>query len=373
VQLKRMGNTKNCKIVLATGGTGGHIFPALAVAREIENLALQQAEVLFVGGKYGQEQKLITDAGYKIYLLPVKGILGKGIKAISNMGFVLYSMIICFLWLRKVKPDVVVGFGSYASFVPVYVAWKMGIPTCIHEQNSYPGFTNRFLGKRVDRVFLSFPDDMEIFDKNKTEVLGNPVRQEIIEAAKVSNGIIDGGNKKINLLILGGSQGAKGINDAVLESLALFKSIGVSLYHQTGKLDYERVLSVYRSSGLKNYRVVPFIDDMTDAYLWADLVVCRAGASTIFELAIMGKPSILIPYPYAANDHQRKNARYLEKVGGAMVVEQGFLKKNSLGNIVADLIAIPGKLKEMSKAAKSIAKPEASIKLTQRILELSRC
>ncbi|GAB6887014.1 undecaprenyldiphospho-muramoylpentapeptide beta-N-acetylglucosaminyltransferase [Desulfothermus okinawensis JCM 13304] len=368
-----MSVSKKCRIVLATGGTGGHIFPALAVAREIENFAQKQAQVIFVGGKYGQEKKLILGAGYNVYLLPVKGILGKGVRSITNMGLVLYSSIICYLWLKKIRPSVIAGFGSYASFVPVYVGYKMGIPTCIHEQNSYPGFTNRFLGKRVDKVFLSFPDEAGIFEKHKTEVLGNPVRQEIIDAAKRENGNIDGGRKKINLLIVGGSQGAKGINDAVMDSLVLFKTMGVSLYHQTGELDYERVLSAYKAAGIDKYKVVPFIEDMKEAYLWADLVVCRAGASTIFELATMGKPSILIPYPYAANDHQRINARFLERVGGAMVVEQPFLESNSLGSIVADLVAIPGKLKEMSKAARSIARPDASLKLTQRIVELGRC
>ncbi len=357
------------RVVLATGGTGGHIFPALAVAHKIREEA-PDIEILFVGGKYGQEKKWVSEAGFSIYTLPVKGIMGKGVYAISGGVLLVISLIRCFIWLKKIRPRVVAGFGSYASFAPVYLATWMNIPTCIHEQNSYPGFTNRFLAKRVDKVFLSFPDENGIFGGENIEVVGSPVREEIIKGSECKNGNIEGGNKRINLLVIGGSQGAKAINDAVINSLPLFKKMGIKLYHQTGKMDYDRVLKAYRELNMENSRVVPFISCMAEAYCWADLVVCRAGASTIFELAVMGKPSILIPYPYAAADHQRMNASFLEKKGGAMVVNQSFLREKRLGNIVADLVAIPGKLKEMSRAAKSLAKRDAAEKIAKSIIEM---
>jgi len=358
------------RIILATGGTGGHIFPALAVAEELKKRNHKDKDIVFIGGKYGQEKRIITEAGFQIYVLPVKGILGKGIKAASSLVLLSYSMLKCMLFLKRFKPDIVVGFGGYASFVPVYLATKMGIQSCIHEQNSYPGFTNRFLGKRVDRIFLSFPDKMGIFDEKKTVVTGNPVREGFLQKAGHTNIHLEGANKRVNLLVVGGSQGAKAINDAVIESLSILKRLGIKIYHQTGKLDYKRVFHAYNAHNIKDCRVVPFILDMADAYQWADLVVCRAGASTIFEICIMGKPSILIPYPYAANNHQRVNARFLEEAGGAIVIEQSFLERKKLGSIVADLIAIPGKLKEMGRAAKAVARPDATKVVVDNILEM---
>jgi len=359
-------------VILATGGTGGHIFPALAVANKLKDLFKENIKIVFIGGRYGQEKRLFPMDEYECFLLPVKGIAGKGIKTIINSFLVLYSMITCYKILRKLKPDIVVGFGSYASFVPVYLATKMNIPTCIHEQNSYPGITNRILGKRVDKIFLSFPDEFGIFDMSKTEVVGNPVREEILNAAKEDHSHIDGGNKKINLLVVGGSQGAKAINDGVLSSLPILKKMGVKIHHQTGEIDFSRVLKGYNDNKMQGCIVEPFIKDMASAYKWADLVVCRAGASTIFELAVMGKPSILIPYPYAAKDHQKVNASYLERAGGALVLEQSMLETKSLGNIVADVVSIPGKLKDMARGARSVAKPRATDDLVNGILKLVR-
>lgn len=358
------------KVVLATGGTGGHIFPALAVANKLTEILGDKVKIVIIGGKYGQEKKLFPKDQYDYYLLPVKGIAGKGIKTIINSFMIFYSMLTCYKILRKVKPDVVMGFGSYASFVPVYVATMMNIPTCIHEQNSYPGITNKILGKRVDKIFLSFPDEFGVFDTSKTEVVGNPVRSEIVNAAKDYQWQIDGGNRKINLLVVGGSQGAVAINNAIISSLNVLKKIGVKIHHQTGETDFYRVLKKYSDNQMQGCKVEPFIKDMAKAYMWADLVVARAGASTIFELAVMGKPSILIPYPYAAHDHQRINASYLEKAGGAIVLDQTMLEAKPIGNIVADVVSIPGKLKEMAKGARSVAKPFATDDLANGILTL---
>lgn len=358
------------KIILATGGTGGHIFPALAVADELKTRGLKDLQLIFMGGKYGQEKSLVPKSGYNIMLLPVKGILGKGLNSASNIVLVFFSMFKGYLFLRRFKPDIVMGFGGYASFVPVFLATKMGISTCIHEQNSFPGFTNRFLGKRVDKIFLSFPDTRGVFPRHRTLVVGNPVRADFLRESEGENGHIEGANKRMNLLVVGGSQGAKGINDIIIDSLTIFKKLGVRIYHQTGSMDYERVCQAYVANNMKEFKVEPFISNMAKAYRWADLVVCRAGASTIFELAVMGKPSVLIPYPYAANNHQRVNAKFLEQGGGAIVLEQSYLKNNRLGSVVADLIAIPGRLKQMSKAVKKLARPDATKRIVDVLIEM---
>ncbi len=357
------------RIIFATGGTGGHIFPALAVAREIQE-RVDHREIYFIGGKYGQESSLIPQGGFEIYLLPIKGFLGRGIKALPNFFRLGLSMLRCFAFLKKIGPHAVVGFGGYASFVPVYVATWLKIPTALHEQNSLPGLTNKILAKRVDRIFLTFPDEEEVFDPSKVVITGNPIRRELLEKAKDGEVFMVGAGRKLHLLIFGGSQGARGINDAVIESLPLFKKMGVKIYHQTGKADFNRVKQAYKENGIEDARVVPFIEDMGEAYGWAHLVICRSGASTIAELTALGKPSILIPFPHATHNHQRKNASFLEKAGAAIMIEQGYLKDKRLGEVVYNLITIPGKLGEMGKRAKSLGQPEAASKVVEEIERL---
>ncbi len=354
------------RIVFATGGTGGHIFPALAVAREIIDRG-KNKKIYFMGGRYGQESFLIPAKGFDIYLLPIKGFLGRGLGAIPNFFRLGISMVKCFVFLKRIKPHVVVGFGGYASFVPVYMATWLGIPTAIHEQNSLPGVSNKILAKRVDRIFLTFPDEEGMFDSSRVVITGNPIRKELLERNREMNGYGPREGRGLHLLIFGGSQGARGINDAVIESLPIFKDMGVKIYHQTGKADLERVKKAYEDAGIVGAIIVPFIEDMGRAYGWSHLVICRSGASTIAELTALGKPSILIPFPHATHNHQRKNAYFLEKAGAAIMIEQGYLRDKKLGEVVYNLASIPGKLAEMGKRAERLGRPEAAIVVAREI------
>lgn len=344
------------RVILTTGGTGGHIFPALAVAEEIK-ARFGEAEVLFVGGLRGREGELAEKAGLRFVGLPVAGVLGRGWRALSILGWLPRSMWRSWSLLRSFKPDVVLGFGGYAGFPVVLAAWMKRIPTAIHEQNRLPGATNRVLGRLVRKVLLSLPDDHHCFDPAKVVVTGNPLRRGISRLGQAETG---GASPRRTVLILGGSQGAKAVNQAVLESLAGFKEQKITLWHQTGTADWRRVADAYQEAGLTGAKVEPFIDDMAQAYAWADLVVCRAGATTLAELTAMGKPSVLIPFPYATHNHQMLNARRLEQAGAALVVVEGYLGQAKLWTVIKDLVDIPGKLQAMGKAAAGLGKPRAA-------------
>jgi len=343
------------RVVLTTGGTGGHIFPALAVAEEIK-ARFPQAELLFVGGAHGRERELAGKAGLPFVALPVAGVLGRGWRSLGVVGWLPLSLWRSWSILRSFKPEVVLGFGGYAGFPAVLAAWMMRIPTAIHEQNRLPGATNRFLGKLVRKVLLSLPDDHQCFQPGKVVVTGNPLRRGISGLRGASASV----NPRRNVLILGGSQGARAVNQAVLESLFGFKEEKISLWHQTGSADWQRVVDAYQEAKFEQAVVEPFIDDMAKAYGWADLVVCRAGATTLAELTAMGKPSVLIPFPHATHNHQMLNARRLEEAGAALVVVEGYLAQAQLWTMIKDLLDIPGKLRAMGKAAAELGKPRAA-------------
>lgn len=351
-------------IVLSTGGTGGHIFPALALAEAIKN-KYEKCRIVFIGGKYGPEKELISKHGFEFIALPIRGIMGRGLAGFMQLAGLSLSILKSIYWLKKIKPQMVIGFGSYAGFAPVYAAKLLKIKRAIHEQNSFPGLTNRLLANKVDRVFLSFPDEFSIFPKDKVVVTGNPIREEI----KKVNIKSDYSSK--NLLILGGSQGATAINKAVTNCLKELKKHKINIWHQTGKLDYSWVKEKYEQF-YPEARVNVFIEDMKEAYEYADLVLCRAGASTIAELCAVKRPSILVPYPYAIYDHQLKNARVLEKVGAALVVLQPYLAEINLASLLIDYLDSPAKLRQMAENSLKLGQNEAANKIlleVEKILE----
>ncbi|SDB09852.1 UDP-N-acetylglucosamine-N-acetylmuramylpentapeptide N-acetylglucosamine transferase [Desulfonatronum thiosulfatophilum] len=351
------------RVILTTGGTGGHIFPALAVAEELR--ARHPAiELLFVGGTRGPEGKLASQAGLAFEALPVAGVLGRGWRALGILGWLPRSVVQAMGILRRFKPDVVLGLGGYAGFSTVLAAWMSRIPTAIHEQNGFPGMTNRLLGRLVRKVLLSLPDERGFFDPDKVVYTGNPLRQAVRELRTIEPA---GESPRRNVLILGGSQGAKAINQAVLESLDGFQEERISLWHQTGPADLERVANGYSQAGWDKARVEPFIDNVAEAYGWADLVVCRAGATTLAELTAMGKPSVLIPFPYATHNHQMLNARHLEQAGAAMVLMESYLARVQLWAVVKDLLDIPGKLRDMSKSAWELGRPDAGAAVVREL------
>ncbi|MCF8038500.1 MAG: undecaprenyldiphospho-muramoylpentapeptide beta-N-acetylglucosaminyltransferase [Desulfohalobiaceae bacterium] len=358
-------------MVIATGGTGGHIFPALAVAQALK-AGFPGIELRFVGGDSGPESEIIPRAGFPFWGLPAKGVLGKGI--ISNIGtlsWMLQSLVKCRRFYKYFGPELVLGFGGYASYVPLRLAVRQKRTTVIHEQNRSPGMCNRLLAKRVDRIFLSFPDDGTCFDPTRVVVTGNPVRADLAGVGDRQKKYYGNNRNGKNVLVLGGSQGARAINEAVVKALPVLKSQGVSLRHQTGRADWEKVRQAYQSQDMDPEQVCAFIEDMAAAYVWSDLVVSRAGASTVAELMAVGRPSILIPYPYATGGHQLHNARELEKWGAAMVLEQSYLQEVDFGRMVTDLLAVPEKLSEMGLAAGKRGHPEAAREIVRELERLA--
>ncbi|MDY0306757.1 MAG: undecaprenyldiphospho-muramoylpentapeptide beta-N-acetylglucosaminyltransferase [Desulfovibrionaceae bacterium] len=351
------------KIVITTGGTGGHIFPALAVAGEILKRH-PRCEVLFLGGP-GPEGELARKAGLEFRELPAKGIVGRGLKGLFASTWLVGGLCKALAALRSFRPQAVIGFGGYAGFCPVLAARILGIPTAVHEQNSVPGVTNRILGKVARRIFLSFPDRAGAFPAAKTRLTGNPVRPEIAAvgaAAPRAQGR--------NLLVLGGSQGARAVNDAVIAALPLLREARVEIVHQAGPADAERVRRAYEEAGLDGSAVRGFIEDMAGEYARADLLLCRSGATTVFEAAAAGKPAVLVPFPHATHDHQTVNARALAEAGGAVVLAQSGLTARVLADTVTELLDDSSRLAGMARAARSFARPDAASAIVDGIGEL---
>ncbi len=362
------------RVIVTTGGTGGHIFPAIAVAEEIK-ARYHDATVLFMGGKYGQEGDLAAQAGLEFVGLPVRGFIGRGFGMLGAGIGMLRGLTKAVIVIRRFKPDLVVGFGGYAAFAGVMAARYVGVPTAVHEQNSIPGVANKILARRVDRVFVSLPDVRATFPEEKTVFTGNPVRASIAELAREDG---DAPEKECGkrVLVLGGSQGARAINDCIVANLNALIDAGVSLWHQTGARDFERVRDAYRKNGGERMRVDGFIRDMAAAYSWADVVVCRAGATTIAELTCAGLPAVFIPFPAAAHDHQTHNARYLAAVGAAELIPQGRLEPGRgtpalLAERLEALFADPEKLRAMGRESRNLARPEAAALLVNAMEALT--
>ena len=354
-------------IIIAGGGTGGHLFPGVAVGKELSN-RFKDAEILFVTGGRNIESRVLSNTGFRQDSINVEGIKGRGLKALWAVLKLPYSLIQSFQKINRLSPDLVLGVGGYSSGPVVLAAWLMKIPTAIHEQNSYPGFANRVLCRIADRVFISFEDSRKFFPSGPILLTGNPVRKEFLEKREP-------GEKKIEeftILVTGGSQGAKAINKAFVKALEILKQKGKEprVIHHTGQEDVDRVMAEYRDKGLTG-DITPFIEDMREAYDKADIFIGRAGAGTIFELAALGKPSILIPYPNSPNRHQESNAMALASVGGAEIVYQDKLAE---GRVLADLLIRymedrPALIK-MGGMAETIARPDATRIIANELCEM---
>ncbi len=315
------------RVIIAGGGTGGHLYPGIAVAEEIFGQE-PDSEVLFVGTKTGIESRILPKEGYKLETIPAGGVIRKNMMSkLASLLKIAGGFIKSFFILRRFKPDVVIGVGGYASAPMLSAAAMLRFPTMIMEQNLYPGTANRFLSRIVDRVVVAFEGSEKFFNR-KVDVLGNPVRKGINEC-KYSNG------RTFTVFIFGGSQGSHAINQAVMESLEYFQveSGQIRFLHQTGEQDYAWVDESYKKAGM-NAEVAPYVYNIIDMYGKADIVICRAGATTIAEITASGRPAILVPYPYAAHDHQRTNAEYMQAMGSAEVIPE----KDLSGKILADKI-----------------------------------
>ena len=349
------------RIILTTGGTGGHIFPALAVAEALKRRE-PGVDILFVGGS-GPEGELATKAGLPFVGLPARGVFGRGLRALAAPFWMARAFGLAVRLIRDFEPRVVAGFGGYAGFIPVAAARLMGVATAIHEQNSVPGVTNKILGRFVDRVYVTYPDTGRAFPPAKTTRLGNPIRAGIAAAA-----VAPGHPGTRRLLVLGGSQGARAVNEAVLDILPRLLDAGVKVRLQAGRADFERIglrasevlAGRPHSGGEPDVVIENFIEDMAGAYAWADLVLARAGATTLAEVTAAGKPSFLIPFPFATHDHQSVNAAFLAASGAAEVLAQSGLAGFDLAAAVIGLLADPDRLARMGQAAAALALPGAA-------------
>lgn len=353
------------RAIIAGGGTGGHIYPGIAIANEIKKRN-SGSEILFVGTASGLETRIIPEHGMNLKLIEASGIKGKSLKDLVKsilkipMGFSQAAKIIF-----SFRPDIVIGVGGYASGPTVFCAAFLRLPTIILEQNFYPGLTNRILSKVVERIGVNFESSTQFFKKKKVVVTGNPVRGDINRGSR-EEAIRQWGMKEncFTLLVFGGSQGARRINQCVVEALPLLEKYDnmLQIIHQTGKNDFGFVKEGYSKSCMRNY-VTPYIEEMKNAYAIADLVICRAGAITLSELSECGKASILIPFPYAANNHQELNARAFADEGAAVMVLDKELNGEILSEKIISLITRGNKMNELSRNSRKFSRGDSAATL----------
>ncbi len=357
------------KLLIAGGGTGGHLFPGIAVAEEF--LARDRAnEVLFVGTERGIEARVLPKLGYRLECIAAAGIRGKGgLAQLKGFAMLLHGYAQSRKILKEFQPELVLGVGGYASGPLVLAARGLMIRRFIHEQNAIPGLTNKLLARFAEKVFISLEESCQYFPGDKTLLTGNPLRQQILQqvqapaASKAWYG-------KVNLLVFGGSAGAHSINLAMTAALPQLLGVREQLRitHQTGENDRAEVERAYRDGGY-DATVVSFIDDMAAAYRSADLVICRAGATTIAEVTACGKPCIFIPYPFATDDHQRRNAEALLKKGACFMLTERELSGERLAELIGELLRDPSQLEQTGKAARSMARLDAARVIVDEMLK----
>jgi UDP-N-acetylglucosamine--N-acetylmuramyl-(pentapeptide) pyrophosphoryl-undecaprenol N-acetylglucosamine transferase len=355
------------RIVIAGGGTGGHVIPALAIAQQLK----QQfgAEVLFIGTARGIETRLVPQAGFALELIQVGALKNVSLVTRAKTLFNLPRAIAaCSRMLTDFDPEVVIGVGGYASGPAMAAAIRRRLPTLAFEPNVVPGFANRMIARWVSAAAVHFQETCRYFPNCR--VTGVPVRAAFFSISPKADSSDVGAPP--TLLVFGGSQGAHAINQAMIESLPGLhgKIPGIHIIHQTGQRDYDQVLAAYRQSGI-SAEVHKFIDDMPGTFGRADLLVCRSGASTVAEITAAGKPAIFVPFPAAADDHQNVNARALERAGAAVVVEESNLGAAYLVETIAALLGDPVRLRSMSVAARSLAHPKAVEEIAEMVGRLA--
>ena len=358
-------------VLIAGGGTGGHLYPGIAVARELRARA-PHAEIAFVGTAAGIEARVVPREGFSLELIRSAGLKGKSMPLLAR-GVALLPLSATDAWsvITRRRPNVVIGVGGYSSGPIVLLAALRGIPTLLMEQNAMPGLTNRLLASVVDAAAVSFQESVTFFG-DKAVVSGNPVRQEFFHSEEAhGHDLPPPGAARV--LVFGGSQGAHAINMAMVEAATRLAAAAprLAITHQTGERDLEMVRDGYRRAGLEA-RVEPFLFAMSREMRAADLVVCRAGATTVAELTASGKPSVVVPLPTATDDHQRKNALALVKEGAAVMVEQRELSGDRLAAEVLSLAADRERRRAMGDAARRLARPDAARVIVEKVLALAR-
>ncbi|HZI94635.1 MAG TPA: undecaprenyldiphospho-muramoylpentapeptide beta-N-acetylglucosaminyltransferase [Patescibacteria group bacterium] len=361
-------------VLVAGGGTGGHVFPGVAIARELRE-RWPGCEVLFVGTEHGLETKIVPAEGFRLLTISSAGITGKKFgPRLKGLALIAPSVAQSWLLMARVRPSLVIGVGGYSSGPVVAAAILRRVPTLIHEQNFVPGVTNRRLARFVRQVAVTFPETVR-FLGGRGVVTGNPVRKEFSFVKPKAAG---GSGKR--LLVIGGSQGARVINRAMIEALPRLAARGgpaaapgaLSITHQTGGAQLQAVTEAYRASGLRpeDFEVKPFITGMPQAFEQADLIVSRCGSTTLAELTVAGRPSVLVPFAAATHDHQTFNARKLGEAGAAVVIAEKELTGERLADTILGLLDDPVRLAGMSDAARKLGRPDAAARIADLCLTL---
>jgi len=369
------------KLLIAGGGTGGHLFPGMAVAEEfLERDTANQ--VLFVGTERGIEARAVPAAGYRVELITAAGIRGKGLfSQIKGAVMMLYGYALSRRILKGFRPDMVLGVGGYASLPMVLAAKGMQIPRYIHEQNAIPGMTNKLLARFADRVFITLEESARFFPNETTQVTGNPLRRQILNMVAKQNppsapSAAEGSERDrqgiFRLFVFGGSQGAHAINNAMTAALPHLADLSdrLEICHQTGENDLTETQAAYGDSRIPA-RVQPFISDMAAEYHKADLIICRAGATTIAEVTACGKACLFIPFPHAVDDHQRRNAEALLKKQACYMMLEHELSGERLAETIRGLMNTPESLRQTGDAAFGLARLDAAAIIVDEMIKAS--
>jgi len=363
---------ENKTLLVMAGGTGGHIFPGLAVADELN---AQGWNIHWLGTADRMEAKIVPSYGYKLSFINISGLRNKGLLTLLAMPFKLLNSIMqARRVIKTVKPDVVLGMGGYASAPGGTAAWLARVPLIVHEQNAAAGLSNRLLARIANKVCCAFPNAFAT--EIDAEVVGNPLRASIGQQIASENSSLSDTKVTKNILVVGGSLGAQVLNEVMPTSFANLSSNDehFSIWHQTGENKKEQVIADYFKQGVAKgkIKVTEFIDDMAKAYLWADIVICRAGALTVSELAMAGTPAVFVPLPHAVDDHQTKNALYLVDRHAAKLLPQSQLNKEAVTGIITQLFKDPNTLSTMAKAARAAANSDASKKVAHLCRQLTK-
>lgn len=367
-----LGRTNRLRLLVAGGGTGGHVIPALVLAREFlrrDPLRPNSSrEVLFVGTRRGIETRLVPPAGFPLELLKVGMLQGQSLRV--RMSTLIDLPRACWQAMKildRFRPHVVLGVGGYASGPVMLAAAFRGIPLAVFEPNAYPGLVNRWIAPYVARAFVAFEDAVRFFGAGKTVVSGIPVREEFFGVPPAAH------QPPFTVLLFGGSQGAHSINRAVIEALPKLDQLKapVALLHQTGESEYNRVQEEVAKHSV-SVQVFAFLDRMWEAFSRADLVVCRSGASTVAELAAAGRAAILVPYPAAANEHQLRNAEALQRIGAARLILDRNLDGETLRGAIAELLERPDELQRMESAMRRMSHPQATARIVDELERLGK-
>jgi len=357
------------RVLIAAGGTGGHIYPGIAVANEVLRRDAGSS-IRFVGTARGLEARLVPQAGFELSLIESTGLKNVGAGArLRGVAVLPKSLTAARRVIREFQPDIVVGAGGYVSGPVMLMAALMRLPTLVMDSNALPGWTNRRLARFVDRAAVSFAEALPYF-RGKGVLTGNPVRSEFFEIPRKHRN-----DSRFSLLIFGGSQGARAINEAILEALPHLATQQGTLYitHQTGETEYGKVREGYAKAGwTQNVDVRKYIDDMVTSFANADLIVCRAGATTSAELVAAGKAAIMIPFPLAADDHQRKNAEALQSAGAARMLLQKELTGAKLAKEILSLVLNADEISHMEEASRSLARRDAAAATVDLMVEMAR-